>query len=117
MSIDWDKFKRAEAGDYPERWKPETEGDNIAGRITQLRIATMPDGTQYPSLTLDCSGVQREILASQSMLLRQLSEKQPKLGDTITIVFTNIEKLSGGRTLKHFTVTIDGSTTRTESII
>jgi hypothetical protein len=117
MSIEWDQFKRNESGEYPERWKPENAGDTITGKITQLRVATMPDGTQYPSLTLDCDGVQRELLASQAMLLTRMAALQPKIGDIITITFTQIEKLSGGRTLKHFDVTIDGTTARTESIL
>ena len=117
MSINWDNFKRPESGDFPERWRPETAGDSIGGKIVAMRVATMPDGNTYPSLTLDNNGVQREVLASQSMLLQRLAALQPKVGDTITIEFTQIEKLAGGKTLKHFNVTIDSAPTRTESII
>lgn len=117
MSINWDTFKRPESGDFPERWRPETAGDSISGKIVAMRVATMPDGNTYPSITLDCNGVQREILASQSMLLQRLAAMQPKIGDNITIVFTQIEKLAGGKTLKHFTVEVDSAPTRTESII
>lgn len=117
MSINWDNYKRPESGDFPERWRPETVGDSIGGKITSIRIATMPDGNTYPSLTLDVDGVQREILASQSMLLQRLASMQPKIGDTINIEFTQLEKLAGGKTLKHFVVTVDSAPTRTESII
>lgn len=117
MSINWDNFKRPESGDYPARWRPETAGDKISGKITGLRVATMPDGNTYPSLTLDCNGTQAEVLASQSMLLQRLAALQPKVGDTITIEFTQIEKLAGGKTLKHFNVTIDSSAPRTEPLV
>lgn len=117
MSINWDNFKRPESGDFPERWRPETAGDTITGKITSMRVATMPDGNTYPSIALDVNGVQREVLASQSMLLQRLASLQPKIGDTITIAFTQIEKLAGGKTLKHFTVEVDSAAPRTESII
>jgi len=113
MSIEWDKFKRPESGDYPDRWRPENPGDTITGRITAMRVATMPDGSQYPSLTLDTTTGQREILASQTMLLQRMAALQPRIGDTICVTFTEIEKLQGGKTLKHFTVeTVTAGPTR-----
>jgi hypothetical protein len=39
-------------------------------------------------------------------LLSILAEKQPRIGDKITITFTGIEKLNGGKTLKLFEVQI-----------
>lgn len=105
MSINWDNFKRTE-GDYPDRWKPENPGDSISGRIAGIRVATMPDGNQYPSITLDTSSGQREVLASQSQLLQKMAAAQPSIGDTLTIRFTEIEKLNGGKTLKHFDVAV-----------
>lgn len=109
MSIEWDKFKRPENGDYPDRWRPETPGDTITGRIATMRVATMPDGSQYPSLTLDTETGQRELLASQTMLLQRMAALQPKVGDTIRVTFTEVEKLAGGKTLKHFTVETVGT--------
>lgn len=109
MSINWDDFKRPEAGDYPNRWKPENIGDQINGKITVVRIATMPDGTQYPSLTVDTDNGLAEVLCSQTLLLKQMVAKQPKVGDNITIKHTAVEKLAGGKTLKHFEVVIGAS--------
>ena len=105
MSINWNDFKKTE-GDFPERWKPENIGDTVTGKITSIRVATMPDGNQYPSLTLATATGERELLASQSRLLAMLAEKQPRIGDTITITHTDVEKLAGGKTLKHFDVTV-----------
>ena len=117
MSNIWDQFQKPDIGDYPERWRPETVGDTITGVITSIRVATMPDGNTYPSIGVKTNDGDREILASQAMLLRQLASVQPKTGDTITITFLDIEKLSGGRTLKQFNVEINKQKTTTEDIL
>lgn len=117
MSINWEDFERPASGDY-NRWKPENEGDQIKGTITTIRIATMPDGNKYPSLTIDVAGDKFEMLASQTQLLRILAEKKPTVGDTIDIKFTKTEKLAGNKTLKHFEVTVTKATALTaEEII
>lgn len=115
-SINWDNFKK-NSGDFPDRWKPDNVGDKIAGRITSIRIANMPDGTSLPSITIATAEGERELLASQSMLIRRLVEIQPVVGDQISIEFTQIEKLNGGRTLKHFTVEHSRNTTTAENIL
>lgn len=116
MSIDWNQFERP-SGDF-NRWKPETEGDAISGVVKQVRIATMPDGNRYPSITISKDGVDWDVLASQTQLLRLLAEKKPQPGDTISIVFTRLEKLAGSKTLKHFTVEVTrGKPTTADDII
>lgn len=105
MSINWQEFERPTGGDY-NRWKPETEGDQISGIINSIRVATMPDGNKYPSLTIDVAGDKFEVLVSQTQLLRLVAEKKPNIGDTITIKFTRVEKLAGNKTLKHFEVLV-----------
>ena len=117
MSIDWSKFQQASPGDYPERWRPENPGDEISGVIAAMRVATMPDGTQYPSITLKTASGERELLASQAMLLRGMAQHQPKIGDTLSIRFTEIEKLSGGRTLKHFSIDVKRSDNTSTDIL
>ena len=107
MSINWNDFKKNETGDFPERWRPENIGDTVTGKITSIRVATMPDGNQYPSLALKTENGERELLASQTRLLALLAEKQPRVGDTITITHTSMEKLAGGKTLKHFEVVVN----------
>ena len=102
MSINWNEFEKP-TGDF-NRWKPENEGDSIAGVLKSIRIATMPDGNRYPSLTITAAGVDTDVLASQVQLLRQLAEKKPQPGDTIKITYTRLEKLTGGKTMKHFAV-------------
>lgn len=109
MSINWNEFEKP-SGEYPDRFKFEKEGDTIGGRITDIRIATMPDNSRYPSITIDTGNGQFEVLASQSQLLRLLATQQPKVGDTITITHTTVERLAGGKTLKHFTVEASAAT-------
>jgi hypothetical protein len=116
MSIDWNQFERP-SGDF-NRWKPENEGDTISGIVKTLRIATMPDGNRYPSLTITSNGTDFDLLASQTQLLRLLAEKKPQPGDTITITHTRVEKLAGGKTMKHFTVEVTrGKPTSADDII
>lgn len=105
MSINWNEFERPSGGDY-QRWKPESEGDAIQGTITSIRVATMPDGNKYPSITIRNNGGDFDVLASQTQLLRLLAEKKPAVGDNISIKFTRTEKLAGNKTLKHFDVEI-----------
>lgn len=116
MSIDWNQFERP-SGDF-NRWKPENEGDKINGVVKTVRIATMPDGNRYPSITIASNGIDYDVLASQTQLLRLLAEKKPQPGDTITIEFTRLEKLAGSKTLKHFNVEITrGKPTTADDII
>jgi hypothetical protein len=103
MTLDWTAFERP--SDF-NRWKPETEGDSIAGKIKSMRVATMPDGSKYPSLTIISNGDDFEVLASQTQLLRLLAEKKPEVGDTIAITYTKLERLNAGKTMKHFTVEV-----------
>jgi hypothetical protein len=104
MSINWSEFERP-TGDF-NKWKPENEGDSISGVLTALRVATMPDGNKYPSLTITKDGTAYEVLASQTQLLRLLADTKPTVGDTITITHTRVEKLAGNKTLKHFDVKV-----------
>jgi len=115
MSINWEEYAKP-AGDYV-RWKPENEGDTIKGVITSVRVATMPDGNKYPSLTVDRNGEPVEVLVSQSILLRLMAEKKPNVGDTIEITHTKVEKLAGNKTLKHFEVVVTQGAPLAESDI
>jgi hypothetical protein len=101
MSV-WDEFKTAE-----DRWKPENPGDSIAGTIVGIRVATMPDQTRIPQLTVrKDDGSEVSLLASQSQLQRKLALLDPVPGQRIAIAFTHVENLQGGRTLKHFDVAV-----------
>lgn len=101
MSI-WDEFKTAD-----DRWKPENPGDTIAGTLIGLRVATMPDGSRIPQLTIrKDDGTEASVLASQKQLQAKLAAADPQPGSRIGISFTHMEQLQGGRTLKHFDVAV-----------
>lgn len=101
MSI-WDEFRQAD-----DRFKFENPGDSIAGTITGLRIATMPDNTRLPQLTIKRDdGTEASVLASQAQLQRKLAALDPQAGQRIAIAFTHVEQLQGGKTMKHFDVAV-----------
>ena len=86
-SIDWGEFQGS-SGDW-QKFRFETAGDSIVGEITELRIATMADGTRMPALTIKTDdGTEWSLLASQIGLQRALSSHRPATGDTIAIVYT-----------------------------
>jgi hypothetical protein len=86
-SIDWGEFQGS-SGDW-QKFRFETPADSIVGEITELRIATMADGTRMPALTIKTDdGTEWSLLASQIGLQRALSTHRPATGDTIAIVYT-----------------------------
>jgi hypothetical protein len=86
-SIDWGEFQGS-SGDW-QNFRFATAGDSIGGEITELRIATMADGTRMPALTIKTDdGTEWSLLASQIGLQRALSTHRPATGDTIAIVYT-----------------------------
>jgi hypothetical protein len=86
-SIDWGEFQGA-SGDW-QKFRFEAPGDAISGILQEVRIATMPDGTRMPALTIrTADGTDWSLLASQIGLQRALAQHRPATGDQIAIVFT-----------------------------
>lgn len=99
MSI-WDEFRHAE-----NRWKPEEKGDEIAGTIVSIRVRQWDDGGRSPELLLRAdTGEEVSVTANQVQLQRKLAERAPNVGDWVKITYLGLEKLQGGKTLKHFDV-------------
>lgn len=95
--IDWTEFGGA-GGDYPDRFKFEEIGDAIAGEITELKIATMPDGTRIPALNIrTADGTVWSLLASQRGLQSLLASNRPATGDRIAIVMTGLGEAKPGK--------------------
>ena len=95
-TIDWGEFQGS-SGDW-QKFRFEAPGDSIAGEITELRIATMPDGTRMPALTIRTEdGTEWSLLASQVGLQRALSAQRPATGDTIAIVYTGDGEAKPGK--------------------
>lgn len=102
MSI-WDDPELKINSDYI---KFENPGDTAAGKIIAIRAHKFDDGNVVPQIILDTADGERTVTAGQMQLKALLAEKRPNVGDTITITFTEIEKRSGGKTLKKFDVQV-----------
>ena len=95
-TIDWGEFQGS-SGDW-QKFRFDTVGDSIAGEIVELRIATMPDGTRMPALTIKTEdNSEWSLLASQMGLQRALAQHRPATGDTIAIVYTGDGEAKPGK--------------------
>lgn len=102
MSI-WDNPDMKVNGDYI---KFDQVGDTVTGRVISVRAHKWDDGSVSPQLLLDVDGEEKTVTAGQIRLKAALAEKRPEEGDTLTITLADIEKRSGGKTLKHFDVAV-----------
>lgn len=96
--------------------KFENPGDTVTGKVLGISVHRWDDGSTCPQLLLDVDGEEVNLTAGQTRLKRALAEQRPQPGDTITATFTEVEKRPGGKTLKHFDVTVTrGSTASTKA--
>lgn len=102
MSI-WDDPELKINSDYI---KFENPGDTASGTITAIRAHKFDDGNVVPQIILNTTDGEKTVTAGQMQLKALLAEKRPNVGDHITITFTEIEKRSGGKTLKKFDVQV-----------
>jgi hypothetical protein len=86
-SINWEQFS-GDGGKFPEiKWKPIAAGDQIAGEVTNVRIADF-GAEKSPELWVRTdSGEEVSVLASQTNLKRLLAQHRPNIGDRIAIVY------------------------------
>jgi hypothetical protein len=100
----WDDKEMFDSGEFV---KFENVGDTISGTITAIRKHMFDDGKVVPQISITTiDGVDRIVTAGQIRLKAALAEKRPGVGDLLTITLADIEKRSGGKTLKHFDVTV-----------
>lgn len=103
MSV-WDDPEIREGGDFV---KFDTVGDRVAGTVNAVRSHRFDDGKVAPQILLTTDdGEERTLTAGQIRLKNALAEQRPEAGDHLTVVFTQNEKRAGGKTLKHFEVTV-----------
>lgn len=81
-------------------------GDTVTGRVLSIKAHRWDSGEVSPQILLDCDGEERTVTAGQVRLKAALAEKRPERGDVLTITLADIEKRSGGKTLKHFDVSV-----------
>lgn len=99
----WNDPDLAVGGEYV---KFDNVGDTVTGVVRAIRKHVWDDGSVSPQLLLDCDGEERTVTAGQVRLKVALAENRPQPGQTITITLSDIEKRSGGKTLKHFDVQV-----------
>lgn len=103
MSI-WDDPDLRVGGEFV---KFENPGDTVSGTVTAVRAHRFDDGSVAPQVLITTDdGEERTITAGQIRLKTELATQRPEPGDHVTITHTEVEKRSGGKTLKHFEVKV-----------
>ncbi len=104
MTSVWDDPELVTASEYV---KFENPGDTIAGIVRAVQVHRWDDGTACPKLVIETDdGDEKALTASQMRLKAILAEQRPEAGDHIVVTFSSVEKRPGGKTLKHFDVTV-----------
>lgn len=105
MTSVWDDPDLRVGGEFV---KFENVGDSVSGIINAVRAHRFDDGSVAPQVLITTdSGEERTITAGQVRLKAELATQRPEPGDHITVTFTEVEKRSGGKTLKHFSVAVN----------
>jgi hypothetical protein len=100
----WDDPELREGGEFVSF---ENVGDSVSGTVNAVRAHRFDDGKVAPQILITTDdGGERTITAGQVRLKAELAAQRPEAGDHVSISLTEIEKRSGGKTLKHFAVEI-----------
>lgn len=103
MSI-WDDPEVAPAKNFVAFENP---GDKVSGVITAVGKHRFDDGNVVPQLRITTDeGEEVTLTAGQIRLKLALAEQRPEAGDHLTVVYERSEKRNGGKTMKHFAVTV-----------
>lgn len=103
MSI-WDDPEVAPSSNFV---KFDNAGDKVAGQITAIGKRRFDDGSVAPELRITTdAGEEVTLTAGQIRLKMALADQRPEVGDHLTVVYERAEKRAGGKTLKHFAVTV-----------
>lgn len=102
----WDDADLKSNDDYI---KFDNVGDTVTGKILSIKKHTFDDGKAVPQLLMLVDGDEKTLTAGQIRLKAELAEKRPGVGDVLTVTLSDVEKRSGGKTLKHFTVIVGGA--------
>lgn len=101
MSV-WDDPDLRAGGDFV---KLENKGDKIGGKILAVRAHRFDDGSVVPQVIfvdkVNGTDEERTWTAGQIQAKRKLAELRPEEGDDFTAELTDVERRSGGKTLKH----------------
>jgi hypothetical protein len=85
----------------------ENAGDKVSGTITAIGKRRFDDGSVAPELRITTdAGDEVTLTAGQIRLKMALADQRPEVGDHLAVVFERAEKRAGGKTLKHFAVSV-----------
>ena len=105
MTSVWDDPDLRVGGEFV---KFENVGDSVSGTVNAVRAHRFDDGSVAPQILLTTDdGEERTVTAGQVRLKAELATQRPEPGDHVVIKFTEVEKRSGGKTLKHFSVDVN----------
>lgn len=100
----WDDPDLRAGGEFVEFKKV---GDSVSGTINAIRTHTFDDGKKVPQILITTDeGEEKTLTAGQVRLKAELTEQRPEAGDHLSVTYTQEEKRSGGKTLKHFDVVV-----------
>ena len=105
MTSVWDDPDLRVGGEFV---KFENVGDTVSGTVNAVRAHRFDDGSVAPQVLLTTDeGEERTVTAGQVRLKAELATQRLEPGDHVTNTFTEVEKRSGGKTLKHFSVQVN----------
>lgn len=102
MSV-WDDPEMRTASDYAAF---SDIGDSVSGTVMGVFAHRFDDGKVVPKIILNTSEGEVTLTAGQVRLKAELALQRPEVGDTLSVILTEVEKRAGGKTLKHFDVTV-----------
>jgi len=104
VSSMWDDPELRSGGEFV---KFENPGDKVSGVINAIKKHRFDDGNVVPQIYLTTDeGDERTLTAGQVRLKAALAEQRPEVGDHLSVTFERQEKRAGGKTLKHFAVSV-----------
>lgn len=80
-------------------------GDGVEGVVFNIGKHAWDDGKVSIKLNIRTENGDKTLTAGQVKLKALIQEQRPEIGDTVKIKMTQVEKRTGGKTLKHFAMT------------
>lgn len=107
MTSVWDDPDLRAGGEFV---KLENKGDKIGGSILAVRAHRFDDGSVVPQIIytdkIGGTGEEKTWTAGQIQAKRKLAELRPEAGDDFVAELTDVERRSGGKTLKHIEIQV-----------
>ena len=79
-----------EVSQYPPKWVPEEKGDNLRGKVTDIRHIETEYGESPRALIKDREGKVHTLWLSWSVLQRKWAQHDVVVGDHISLTFTGM---------------------------